>query len=74
MSHYKFKERLINKAKERNVLIDIREEFYTSKTCTCCGNIDHALRNKDIYKCKKCPLKIDRDFNGARNILLRNIN
>ena len=51
----------------------IRPEYYTSKTCTKCGNIKHDLKNADIYKCNSCNLKIDRDTNGARNILLRNL-
>jgi len=76
LSHYKFKRRLIEKAKEKNIQIDIREEYYTSITCTKCGNINYELENKDVYECinEKCKIKLGRDYNGARNILLRNIN
>ena len=76
LSHYKFKERLITKAKENNIKIDIREEYYTSITCTKCGNINYDLGNNDIYKCTdvRCKISLGRDYNGARNILLRNIN
>lgn len=42
-SYYKFKERLQEKAKRMNVRVDIREEYYTSITCTKCGNIDYLL-------------------------------
>ena len=38
LSYYKFKERLKEKAKRVNVKVDIREEYYTSITCTKCGN------------------------------------
>ena len=72
LSHYKFKERLIYKAsnyKNCNVY-EVREDW-TSKTCGGCGNIDYKLEGKKIYNCDKCGLKIDRDMNGARNILLK---
>lgn len=40
------------------------------------GNINYDLGNKDIYKCtdERCKISLGRDYNGARNILLRNIN
>jgi len=74
LSHYKFRQRLERKCKEKEKILKIREEYYTSKTCTNCGNIKHDLKLTDrIYECKKCGLKIKRDYSGPRNILLRNI-
>ena len=68
-----FKYKLKSKAKELNCLLVERSEAYTSKTCTRCGNIKHTLKTKDeIYSCSKCKLVIDRNYNAARNIMLRN--
>ena len=36
-------------------------------------NIDNHLSNKDTYSCECCKLKISRDVNGARNILLKHL-
>lgn len=72
--HFRFKERLKFKTSiidGKNVLIV--DEIYTSKTCTSCGEIKSDLGNKDIYNCSKCKISIDRDLNGARNILLKHI-
>jgi putative transposase len=73
LSHYEFKQKLISKGKEMNCLIEIRPEYYTSKTCTRCGNVKRDLKLSDRkYKCNNCNLKIDRDYAAARNIMLRN--
>jgi putative transposase len=73
-SHCKFRERLKHKAREYpNCTVLECSEAYTSKTCTQCGNIDWKLKGGKVYKCKKCRVKLDRDANGARNILLRNL-
>ena len=73
LSFYKFKEKLKTKCKEYNIKVYSLNEPYTSKTCGRCGNINNSLGNADIYNCLKCKLVIGRDINGARNILLRNI-
>lgn len=70
-SHYKFKQRLIWKCNLTGTNLKIVNESYTSKTCTGCGWINKDLGNKNIFKCLKCNLKIDRDINGARNILIK---
>ena len=72
-SHYKFKQRLIWKCNLKNRNIKIVNESYTSKTCTNCGWLNHNLSNKDCFKCNKCCIEIDRDTNGARNILLKEL-
>jgi len=73
LSYYKFLTKLKSRCIEYDIELVVRPEYYTSKTCTKCGNIKHDLKNKDVYCCKSCGLKIDRDSNGARNILLRNL-
>src|SRR5690606_32666862 len=71
-SHYRFQQRLINKSREYPwCKIIICDEQYTSKTCGFCGYIKTNLGGSKIYKCDQCQIKLDRDINGARNILLR---
>lgn len=69
-SHYKFRQRLISKAEEKGIHVIIQNEAYTSKTCSWCGNIQN-IGGSEMYKCKNCDIKIDRDINGARGIFLR---
>ena len=70
LSHYKFLQRLTHKTKQyKTNLIHITEE-YTSMTCGKCGILNNIGSNKE-YNCKKCLIKIDRDINAARNIMLK---
>lgn len=72
-SHYRFKQRLLNKSKTTaHCKVIVCGEEYTSKTCTRCGFINNALGGSKIFQCPQCSLCIDRDHNGARNILLKN--
>jgi putative transposase len=69
LSHGYFKDRLLtySKTKMRNVYVV--KEGYTTKTCGHCGNEEHVGSNK-TFKCSKCNIQLDRDYNGARNISL----
>lgn len=49
--------------------IHVVKEHYTSQACTKCGNCKKI--NGKTYNCGKCGLSINRDINGARNILLK---
>jgi len=41
----------------------------TSKTCSCCGNINKLLTLRDrVYDCDACGNAIDRDINAAINV------
>ena len=73
LSHYLFRQRLIYKCNENNVKICITSEEYTSKTCTNCGKLNNKLGSSKVFNCSSCELKIDRDVNGARNILIKSI-
>ena len=70
-----FRNRLLHVSKRHSnhckvVLVD---ESYTSKTCGQCGTIHHKLGGSKVYRCPNadCGHIIGRDFNGARNILLK---
>jgi putative transposase len=72
LSHCSFLDRLNFKAREYpgcNVL-EVNES-YTSKTCSGCGYQNEKLGNKDVFDCKSCNLKIGRDTNAAKNVMLR---
>lgn len=73
LKHYKFQQRLIYKANCcSNVKVFLVDESYISKTCTNCGNLHQNLSSNDNFDCTTCKISIDRDVNGARNILIKN--
>jgi putative transposase len=72
-SHYRFKQRLLDKASKSGgrCTVLICTEEYTSKTCTRCGFIHTKLGGAKVFRCPQCALVVDRDYNGARNVLLK---
>lgn len=73
LSFYSFLEKLKYKCLIRNVNLKLVEEYYTSKVCSCCGNIKNNLKGEKVYNCNKCKIVINRDYNGSRNIFLKSI-
>lgn len=72
-SHYRFKQRLLFKRQEYPwCKVVVCDEAYTSKTCGQCGALNHHLGSNKMFHCPRCRATIDRDVNGARNILLKN--
>ena len=72
LRHCQFVDRL--KAKSRvykgcNVK-EVTEEF-TSKTCSSCGNLNETLGKNTIFQCATCDIRIGRDINAAKNIMLK---
>ena len=72
LKFYKFKERLLFKAIEKNKKIVLVNEAYTSQTCSCCGAMYKPGCSK-VYECKKCNKHMDRDVNASKNILMKGI-
>lgn len=72
-AHYRFKQRLLFKRQEYPwCKVLIVDEAYTSKTCGACGRLHPALGAAKLFRCPACGTALDRDANGARNILLKN--
>ena len=69
-AHYRFKMKLKEKAEEYSCKVVECTEEYTSKTCGNCGKIS-SIGGKEAWTCKHCGCVHDRDINGARNILLK---
>jgi transposase len=75
LSHYSFQQRLLSKSEEyTNCKVHIVDESYTSKTCGKCGEINTTLGSSKLFICgnTSCRTELDRDCNGARNILIKN--
>jgi putative transposase len=71
LSHYRFKQTLKHQATKYGcVVVDVTEE-YTSKTCSKCGHVHRKLSGSKTFKCPECGHTLDRDLNGAFNILLK---
>lgn len=69
-SHFKFKQRLKNKALEyAKTVIDVCEA-YTSKTVSWTGEIKNVGGSRVI---ESDGITLDRDLNGARNIFIRSL-
>jgi len=66
---YEFKERLKSKCKERHVLFIEQNEAWTSKTNSFNGEVMASLGGREFFKYQ--GMKVNRDVNGSRNILLR---
>ena len=70
-SHYRLKCHLKQVAQKRGVVIIDVNESYTSKTCTKCGYKHDKLGGSKTFKCPVCNHEHDRDWGGARNIMIR---
>jgi putative transposase len=56
------------KTELKGIKIEFVDARYTSQICSGCQQQDKASRDKGIYRCKVCGLKIHADINAAINI------
>ena len=73
MKHFLFRQRLEQKCLMRKCTMTICTEEYTTMTCGRCGSLK-KVGSLDVYSCPNCKLVVDRDVNGARNILIKVLN
>ena len=66
---FEFKERLKLKCKENGITFVESSEVFTSKTNSFTGELIENLGSKEKFMFNN--ISIDRDVNGARNILIR---
>ncbi len=72
LSHYRFRQHLINKGSEYGCEVIIGTEDNTTKACTFCGSTDSIINGR-IKTCNSCGKKLNRDNAGSRNILIKNV-
>lgn len=67
---YEIRRQLEYKSNLYMIKIQAANRFYaSSKTCSNCGYINKALKLSDrTFKCPKCGLIIDRDYNASINL------
>ena len=71
-SFHSFMMKLKYKCKKNQKKLYVVDEIYTSKTCTLCGKIND-VKGAEVYRCGGCGNEVDRDVNGSRNILIKNL-
>ena len=69
---YKFKERLLYKAKVLGKQVFTINESYTTQTCSCCGSM-YKPGSSEVYNCSNCSRVMGRDVNASKNILMKGI-
>lgn len=70
MKLFVFKQRLTYKCILNGKQLVSVNESYTSKICSSCGNQNKKKDKSKIFNCESCKEKLDRDYNGAKNIYI----
>ena len=69
--------RIINKftvlCQEQGIKLEKVSPAYTSQTCSECRFKHADNRSNESFKCLKCKIELDADYNAAKNILHRGV-
>jgi transposase len=71
--YYVFRQRLEYKCKLTKTNFKLVDEYYTSKTCSNCGNYNPKLKCEKEYNCSNCKFELDRDINACRNMMIKSL-
>ena len=72
-SYYQLQNYITYKAEKYGIIVRKVNPAYTSQTCSCCGFVSAENRPKQekgqaYFKCVKCGVELNADFNGSQNI------
>ncbi|MBV9390035.1 MAG: transposase [Chroococcidiopsidaceae cyanobacterium CP_BM_ER_R8_30] len=70
-SWYQFTQWLKYFAKVHGVIVIAVPPHYTTVDCSCCGAKVKKTLSTRTHRCNKCGTVLDRDHNGAKNILAK---
>ena len=73
LKHYQFRQRLLYKAAARDKIVKVVKAHNTTKTCSNCGVMKKMTLANRVYDCKNCNQVLDRDFNAAKNMILKGL-
>lgn len=73
LKFFQYRQRLEYKCIINRIPFRVIDESYTSKICSNCGYIKDDLGANKKYKCNECKIKLDRDVNGCRGIILKSM-
>ena len=70
-SYFQLETQIEYKAKQHGIATVRVDPYHTSQTCSECGNCEEGQREKQAeFKCKKCGVQLNADYNAAKNIAL----
>lgn len=70
---YQFRQRLEYKASTYGKIVEVVQAHNTTKTCSNCGSMKKMTLADRVYVCKSCNQVLDRDFNAAKNIMMKGL-
>ena len=73
LKFYLFNQRLLYKSQTKAKTVVLVNESYTTQTCSKCGFLHKKIGSNKEFICPSCEIKIDRDVNSAKNILMKGI-
>ncbi|GET42358.1 IS605 family transposase OrfB [Microseira wollei NIES-4236] len=69
LGFYEFRRMLVYKATFFGTQLELVDRWFpSSKTCSCCGNVQPMPLTERVYRCGKCGISIERDLNAAQNL------
>ncbi len=71
MPFYRLTQYIIYKACWEKIPVITTKEWYSSKTCHCCGSENTTRPHQGLFKCKTCGYCCNADYNGAFNLAKR---